>query len=53
VYYGTPPAIFFVRILLYLAIGLLEGYLLMLLFRSKTFVGELKNIMTNQKRTKK
>ena len=53
VYYGTPPAIFLVRIPLYLVIGLLEGYLLMLLFRSKTFVGELGRIITNKKRTKK
>ncbi len=48
VYYGTPPQIFFVRIPLYLAIGLLEGYLVMLLYRNKTFIGELNRIVSKK-----
>jgi ECF transporter S component (folate family) len=53
VYYGTPPEIFYVRVPLYLAIALPEGYLLMLLFRSKTFTGELNRIISKKKRGSK
>ena len=53
VYYGTPAAIFCVRVPLYFAIALLEGYLLMLLFRSKTFVGELNRMMNKKKKVSK
>jgi hypothetical protein len=53
VYYGTPPEIFYVRVPLYLAIALPEGYLLILLFRSKTFTGELNRIISKKKRGSK
>ena len=49
VYYGTPPQIFLVRVPLYIAIGLLEGYLVMLLFRNKMFIGELNRIIHRKK----
>ncbi|MBQ8403573.1 MAG: folate family ECF transporter S component [Clostridia bacterium] len=44
-YYGTPAEIFFVRIPLYIVIGFLEGYIIMLLFKNKTFAGELGRII--------
>ena len=53
VYYGTPPEIFYVRVPLYLVIALLEGYLLMLLFRSKTFTGEINRMTIHQKKVSK
>ena len=52
VYYDTPVGIFLVRVPLYVVIAVLEGYLLMLLFRSKTFVGELNRII-HKKRVSK
>ena len=53
VYYGTPAEIFYVRVPLYLAIALAEGYLMMLLFRSKTFTGELHRIIYKKKKVSK
>ena len=45
VYYGTPAAILFVRVPLYIVIGILEGYIMMLLYNNKTFTGELNRII--------
>ena len=53
VYYGTPAEIFYVRVPLYLAIGLLEGYLIMLLFKNKAFIGELNRIIYRKTRKNK
>ncbi len=49
VYYGTPAAILFVRVPLYIVIGILEGYIVMLLFNNKTFTGELNRIINKRK----
>ena len=53
VYYGTPAEIFYVRVPLYFAIALAEGYLMLLLFRSKTFTGELHRIIYKKKKVSK
>ena len=53
VYYGTPAEIFYVRVPLYFAIALAEGYLMLLLFRSKTFTGELHRIIHKKKKVSK
>lgn len=45
VYFGTPAAILFVRVPLYIVIGILEGYIIMLLYNNKTFTGELNRII--------
>ena len=44
-YFGTPAEIFYVRVPLYIVIGILESYIIMLLFRNKTFIGELNRII--------
>ena len=49
VYFGTPAAILFVRVPLYIVIGILEGYVVMLLFNNKTFTGELNRIINKRK----
>ncbi len=50
VYYGTPAQIFYIRIPLYLGVGLAEGYLMMLLFGNSSFQHELTRIIHRDKR---
>jgi ECF transporter S component (folate family) len=47
-YFGTPAEIFYVRVPLYIVIGILESYIIMLLFRNKTFIGELNRIINKK-----
>ncbi len=52
-YYGTPWEIIFLRIPIYTVIIILEGYLLKLLFRNKTFTGEINRIINKKKKVQK
>ncbi len=47
-YYGTPAAILFVRVPLYIVISILEGYVMLLLFNNKAFTGELTKIINKR-----
>ena len=47
-YYGTPAAILFVRVPLYIVISILEGYIMLLLFNNKAFAGELNKIINKK-----
>ena len=47
-YYGTPAAILFVRVPLYIVISILEGYAMLLLFNNKAFTGELYRIINKK-----
>lgn len=49
VYYGTPVETLFWRIPLYLVVGAVEGYLIMLLFKNKNFSGLLAKILNKKK----
>ncbi len=48
VYYGTPLAILFVRVPLYIVMIILEGYLIMLLYNNKTFTGQINKIINKK-----
>ena len=48
IYFGTPAEIFYVRVPLYVCIGFLEGYVILLLFKNKTFMGELHRIINKK-----
>lgn len=47
-YFGTPAAILFVRVPLYIVISILEGYVMLLLFNNKAFTGELNRIINKR-----
>lgn len=49
VYFNTPVETLFWRVPLYIVVGALEGYLIMLLFRNKNFSGLLNRILNKKK----
>ncbi len=53
IYYGTPWETILLRIPIYVVNSILEGYLIMLLFKNKTFVSELNRIINKKKKVQK
>lgn len=49
IYYGTPVETLLWRIPLYIVVGTVEGYIIMLLFRNKNFSGLLAKILSKKK----